>query len=187
MPSDDRLGHEKRVARAKTLIVRNRKGVQGLDPERLRLLEDRPRTRPRFLDEDLSVPPPAPGRTPIGRWRQRGAPSGARVPQPRCRAPRRSWSSSSTAAVVPPRRMPQLVILVAVPPAAAAVAALCSTIPAASTTPRPECQRPYAGAVRLGVASPVRLDRRAVTARSARGPQRASMFAVSGAARQTVN
>ena len=42
------------MARPETLIARNREGIQGLDPKRLRLLEDRPRTRLRLLDQDLS-------------------------------------------------------------------------------------------------------------------------------------
>ena len=41
------------MARPETLIARNREGVQRLDPKGLRLLEDRPRTGLRLLDQDL--------------------------------------------------------------------------------------------------------------------------------------
>jgi len=42
------------MARPEPLITRDRKGVQRLDPKGLRLLEDRPRTGLRLLDQDLS-------------------------------------------------------------------------------------------------------------------------------------
>ena len=54
LPGDDGLGDEEGMARPQTLIARNREGVQRLDPKGLRLLEDRPRTGLRLLDEDLS-------------------------------------------------------------------------------------------------------------------------------------
>ena len=54
LPGHDGLGDEKGMAGPETLIARDREGVQRLDPKGLRLLEDRPRTGLRLLDQDLS-------------------------------------------------------------------------------------------------------------------------------------